>query len=191
MFTVLISFCNTRYVAISCNFSQPVFLWQFADSVFLLEWYLKEFSLFVRTHDQRLTLLNILFVMVELIVIWIIVSVPVYIAGKVVTADESTLGDAMIATLSEPIVYAVTLFLVGFLLGSFLGSSVNIWALVLHSLGMGVQSQLQNRLIRCIGNCHTRHNCFRSNRLHLWLVVGRNSSSALLPKVLNMNSKAT
>ena len=78
-----------------------------------------------------LTLVNILVFAVGLIILWIIVSIPVYIAGKIVTADESTLGDAMVATLFGPIVYAITLFVVDFLLGSLIGSAAYILALIL------------------------------------------------------------
>jgi hypothetical protein len=75
-----------------------------------------------------LTLLNILVLIIGLIIIWIIVSIPVYIAGKIVTGGESSLGDAMIATLFGPIVYAITLFIADFLL---VGSGGYIWALVI------------------------------------------------------------
>ena len=78
-----------------------------------------------------LTLLNILYIIVGLIIVWIIVSVPVYIAGKVVTGGKSTLGDAMIATLFGPVVYASTLFIVGMLLGRVVGSGAYIWALII------------------------------------------------------------
>jgi hypothetical protein len=78
-----------------------------------------------------LTLLNILVLIIGLIIIWIIVSIPVYIAGKIVTGGESSLGDAMIATLFGPIVYAITLFIADFLLGPLIGSGGYIWALVI------------------------------------------------------------
>jgi hypothetical protein len=78
-----------------------------------------------------LTLLNILIFAVGLLIIWIIVSIPVYIAGKFVTAGESTIGDAMVATLFGPIVYAITLFVTDFLLGALIGSGAYIWALVI------------------------------------------------------------
>ena len=78
-----------------------------------------------------LTLVNILVFAVGLIILWIIVSIPVYIAGKIVTAGESTLGDAMVATLFGPIVYAITLFVVDFLLGPLIGSAAYILALIL------------------------------------------------------------
>ena len=78
-----------------------------------------------------LTLVNILVFAVGLIILWVIVSIPVYIAGKIVTAGESTLGDAMVATIFGPIVYAITLFAVSFLLSSLIGSTAYIWALIL------------------------------------------------------------
>ncbi len=78
-----------------------------------------------------LTLLNILVFAVGLVIIWVIVSIPVYIAGKIVTAGEATLGDAMVATLFGPIIYAITLFVVDFLLGALIGSGAYIWALII------------------------------------------------------------
>ncbi len=78
-----------------------------------------------------ISLLSLLILAVGLIILWIIVSIPVYIAGKVVTAGESSLGDAMIATLFGPIVYVVTLFAVQFLLGTLITSGAYIWALVI------------------------------------------------------------
>jgi hypothetical protein len=78
-----------------------------------------------------LTILNILVLVVGLVIVWIIVSIPVYLAAKFLTAGESTFGDAMLATLFGPIVYAATLFLVDILLGSLFGSGVYIWALII------------------------------------------------------------
>ena len=79
----------------------------------------------------ELTILNLLLFTVGLIILWIIVSVPVYIAGKIVTAGKSTLGDAMIATLFGPIIYALTLFALDFLLGALIGLSSLAAALIL------------------------------------------------------------
>ena len=78
-----------------------------------------------------LTPLSILVFVVGLIILWIIVSIPVYIAGKVVTAGESTLSDAMVATLFGPIVYAITVLAVDFFLGALIGSEAYVWALAL------------------------------------------------------------
>ncbi len=77
-----------------------------------------------------LTLFNVIIFIAGLVILWLIVSIPVYIAGKVVTDGESTLGDAMIATLFGPIVYVLVLFVAGLLLGTLVGSGAYIWALV-------------------------------------------------------------
>jgi hypothetical protein len=74
---------------------------------------------------------GLLLIVLGLIILWVIVSIPVYIAGKIVTAGESTLSDAMIATLFGPIVYAITLFLVDLFLGPVVGSGSYVAALVL------------------------------------------------------------
>ena len=78
-----------------------------------------------------MSLLSLLATIIGLIILWIIVSIPVWLAGKAVTGGKATFGDAMIATLFGPIVYAVTLFIVGYFLGALIGSSAYIIALIL------------------------------------------------------------
>ena len=53
------------------------------------------------------TLIDLIVVLVALIVLWIIVSLPVYAAAKVVTSGKATLGEAMAATLGGAIVYVI------------------------------------------------------------------------------------
>jgi hypothetical protein len=77
-----------------------------------------------------LTLFNVLIFIAGLIILWVIVSVPVYLAGKVVTSGESTLGDAMIATLFGPVVYVLVLFVASLMFGTLAGSIAYICALV-------------------------------------------------------------
>jgi hypothetical protein len=77
------------------------------------------------------TLFNIFIFVVGLIILWIIVSVPVYMAGKIVTRGESTIGDAMIATFFGPLAYAVTLVIADFFLGAIIGSEAYVLALVI------------------------------------------------------------
>ena len=79
----------------------------------------------------NLTLTSLILGIVGLIILWIVVSIPVWLAGKAVTGGKATFGDAMLATLAGPIVYILTLFLVGFLLGGLIGSSAYIIALIL------------------------------------------------------------
>ncbi|MEM0272216.1 MAG: hypothetical protein QW514_06730 [Thermoprotei archaeon] len=52
------------------------------------------------------------------IILWIVVSLPVYFASKIVKGGKSTLGAAMIATLIGPIVYFIVYAIVSFLLGA-------------------------------------------------------------------------
>jgi len=70
-----------------------------------------------------ITLLSLIAIIIGLVILWIIVSIPVYLAGKIVTGGRSTFGEAMAATVLGPIVYfivltAVTLFLKGILGGA-------------------------------------------------------------------------
>jgi hypothetical protein len=83
----------------------------------------------------NMTLTGLLVTIIGLIVLWIIVSIPVWLAGKAVTGGKATFGEAMIATLFGPIVYAITLIVVDFLLGGLIGSTGYIIALVLAFLG--------------------------------------------------------
>ena len=70
---------------------------------------------------------GILYTIVGLIILWIIVSIPVWLAGKVVTGGKASFGDALLATIAGPIVY----FIVSFLAGYFLGASALIFGYIL------------------------------------------------------------
>ena len=83
----------------------------------------------------NMTLMSLLVTIIGLIILWIIVSIPVWLAGKAVTGGKATFGEAMIATLFGPIVYAVTLVAVDFLLGGLIGSTGYIIALILAFIG--------------------------------------------------------
>jgi hypothetical protein len=77
------------------------------------------------------TLLSVLILIVSLIILWIIVSIPAYVAGKVVTKGKSTFGEAMIATVLGPIVYVIVTVAVDFFLEGLIGSGAYIWGLIL------------------------------------------------------------
>ena len=83
-----------------------------------------------------LSLVGILVFVAGLIILWLIVSIPVYLAGKIVTAGEASFGDAMVATLFGPIVYVVTLFVSNFLLSALIGlMAAYFWALIIAFVG--------------------------------------------------------
>ncbi len=79
----------------------------------------------------NMTPMSLLVTIIGLIILWIVVSIPVWLSGKAVIGGKATFGEAMIATLFGPIVYAVTLIIVDYFLGALIGSSAYIIALVL------------------------------------------------------------
>ena len=80
------------------------------------------------------TLLDLAVFAVGLIIIWIIVSIPVYIAARLVLPDAS-FQDALVATIFGPIIYVITLFGAYYFLGAVIGSQGYIWGLVLGFIG--------------------------------------------------------
>jgi hypothetical protein len=79
-------------------------------------------GLFLILADLTLTLQNVLVTLVGLIILWIIVSIPVWLAGKAVTGGRATFGEAMLATLAGPIVYLIVTLIVDFFLGTLIGT---------------------------------------------------------------------
>jgi hypothetical protein len=70
------------------------------------------------------TLPGLLVLAVALVVIWIVVSIPVYISGEIIVGGErASLGSAMGATLGGALAYIVVLYAGALLLAGFLGPS--------------------------------------------------------------------
>ena len=80
---------------------------------------------------SQTNLLNLVALIIGLVILWIIVSIPAYLAAKIVTAGRSTFGEAMLATLFGPIVYAVTLFVVNTFLETIIGGVAFTLAFIL------------------------------------------------------------
>jgi len=80
---------------------------------------------------QSLTLVGLITIFAGYIIFWIIISIPVYVAGKILTAGKATFGEAMLATLLGPVIYVIVLLLVNFFLGAIAGQSASIWAYIL------------------------------------------------------------
>ncbi len=74
---------------------------------------------------------SLIFAFVSLIILWIIISIPVWIAGKAITGGKATFGDALLATLAGPIIYAVVTFLVDFFLSALIGSTAFVFGFIL------------------------------------------------------------
>ena len=69
-----------------------------------------------------------------LAVLWVIVSIPVYFAGKLVKGERARFGEAMGATLGGVIAYYVVFFIIAYALGAVIGPSAVVFALIVGFL---------------------------------------------------------
>ncbi len=79
----------------------------------------------------ELTVPNVLFTIIGLIILWIVVSIPVWLAGKAITGGKATFGDALLATLAGPIIYFIVTFIVDFFLSAVIGTSAFVFGYIL------------------------------------------------------------
>ncbi|MHB8568229.1 MAG: hypothetical protein ACYC7D_07385 [Nitrososphaerales archaeon] len=77
------------------------------------------------------TFLGLLYLIVALVILWVIVSIPVYFAGKAITGGGAHFGEAMSATLGGGLAYFIVYYGVVIFLGPLLGGSTTILALIL------------------------------------------------------------
>jgi hypothetical protein len=68
-------------------------------------------------------------------VLWIVVSIPVYISGELITDGKADFGSAMGATLGGALLYVIVLWGGTFLLTPILGTSALVIAFVLAIVG--------------------------------------------------------
>lgn len=79
-------------------------------------------------------LAEIFIVLIALIILWVVVSVPVWIAARIVTSrrqNKASFGEAMGATLAGAIVYALVAIVSYFFLRVFVGGYAVILAVIL------------------------------------------------------------
>ncbi len=112
-------------------------------------------------------LVGLILLIVVLILLWIIVSIPAYLAGKMVTGGKSTLGEAMAATVLGPIVYIAVRFGIDFFLAGVLGGTAVIIGYILAFLAwiLGLQKCIQDRLAWGHCNCDSGRNSVRDIQL--------------------------
>lgn len=77
---------------------------------------------------------GVLIYVAGLLVLWMVVSIPVYFSGKLVKKGNATFGEAMAATLGGVVAYYVIFFVVSIALGAVVGPSAGVLALVLGFL---------------------------------------------------------
>jgi hypothetical protein len=75
--------------------------------------------------------LGLVIYLMGLVVLWIVVSIPVYFAGRAVKGRTASFGDALGATLGGVVVYYVVFFAVAFFLGAVIGNPAEVFALLL------------------------------------------------------------
>ena len=75
-------------------------------------------------------------ILVGLLILWLIISIPVYVSGWVVTGGNTSIGRAMLATLLGPIVYFVVLLITGVALGAFIGGSAFVIAIAIAFIAL-------------------------------------------------------
>lgn len=68
---------------------------------------------------------------IALVVLWIVVSIPVYISGELITGGRADFGSAMGATLGGALMYVIVLWAGTFLLTPILGASALVISFVL------------------------------------------------------------
>ena len=79
----------------------------------------------------ELTVSNVIFTIVSLLILWIVVSIPVWLAGKAITGGKASFGDALLATLAGPIIYFIVTFLVDYFLSAAIGAPAFVFGYIL------------------------------------------------------------
>jgi hypothetical protein len=79
----------------------------------------------------ELTVSNVIFTIVSLLILWIVVSIPVWLAGKAITGGKASFGDALLATLAGPIIYFIVTFLVDDFLSAAIGANAFVCGYIL------------------------------------------------------------
>jgi len=77
---------------------------------------------------------GLLLLAISLVVLWVVVSIPVYISGELITDGKADFGSAMGATLGGAVFYVIVLWAGTFLLTPLLGASALAISFVLAIL---------------------------------------------------------
>ncbi len=71
--------------------------------------------------SPTLTFGSIAVIILTILVSWIIISIPIYLAGKIISRRHATFGKAMLAAIAAPIITLIFFFIVTVGLAIFLG----------------------------------------------------------------------
>jgi hypothetical protein len=73
---------------------------------------------------------DLLVFLVGLVILWVIISIPVYFAAKVVKGGRASFGEALGATLGGGLVYFLVYFIIAIFLGAVIGASASVFAII-------------------------------------------------------------
>ena len=76
------------------------------------------------------TITGVIVYLVGLVILWVVISIPVYFAGKAFTKGRSDFGDAMGATLGGALGYFLVIYVIGYFLGAVIGAAAGPVALI-------------------------------------------------------------
>jgi hypothetical protein len=79
------------------------------------------------------SIIKIATTLIGLIIIWIIVTIPVYISARIIAGRQATFGEALLATLVGPIVFGIVLT-IGYLIAQRLFSGLGVIAFLVGFL---------------------------------------------------------
>jgi hypothetical protein len=99
------------------------------------------------------TATRLIILIVALIILWIVVSIPVYFSAKLVTEGRAHFGEALGATLLGAIVYYIVLIVVTFFLSAIMGYTAAVIGFVLAILAwLAVyKGEFQTGWLRALG----------------------------------------
>jgi hypothetical protein len=69
--------------------------------------------------------------LIGLVILWVVISIPVYFGGRVVKGRSASFGEAMGATLGGMVVYYIVFFILAISLGAVIGPAGGVIALLL------------------------------------------------------------
>ena len=78
------------------------------------------------TEPLLASIITVIITIVSLVIMWAIISVPVWISAKILTSGRARFGRAMLVTVIGPIVYALVLIISTSFVSSALGNRLSI-----------------------------------------------------------------
>ena len=138
---------------------------------------------------NNVSLTGLIVTLVGLIILWIVVSIPVWLAGKAMTGGKGTFGEALLVTLVGPIVYFIASLLVGLFLSAVIGFAAFALGYILALVAdLGFQSQFPHGLAFSDRDCDFGMGTLHSVKHHSWRPLWNSLPVTILPKNLKITT---